>query len=733
MRQVMKRRLVIFIITFLTAIGFCFILSSCGNNNTATIEKIDGASVNGYEIFMYVDSTTNEVTLSDKVKCSNKSIWKLYYDSLGQTEIPTKIATGKNGKLQDGDNIFYIVVNSQDGTNSNTYQLTIHKSYTVNIYYHSGESVLKTESTFTGVEYSVDYVPNLEGYNFNGWETINGEIISKFTPWQPTHLYADITPLNFDATLDVNGGDTLENTNISLTYGESATLPVPTRTGYTFVGWYIGNTALTDNTGKTLSDWKASVSSTIIAHWEIIHLSVDITRNDLEAGTVTGSGQYDYGTEITLVSTTNAGYNFIGWFDSNDTLISEDSSYSFNIIENISVFAKWNYFTLTSSVSNFAAGNATIYTDKKVSVGDKVELVAVDYGNFGYTWKGWYANDTLLTEKLTFTYTMTSTDVIIVALWEKYDELKNFTFTSNSTSETCSITGIIDKSIDSIFVPDYVSSIAIGAFSGCTNLVSVSLPFVGKNNNATQASEETLLGIIFGLKDFSGAAKITQVYTSYSLAKTYYIPSRLKTVEIRGGYIFYGALSNCTMLTHVVFSERVMFMEEAALQGCNNLTTVSVPFIGKSSNSNNSCEALFGYIFGRQNYNGSVSARQWYGTMSNQSETYYLPITLTKVIVTATKKIPYGAFSYCSTIKEIVLPETLTEINSAFGGCTNLESIYYNDIDEHWSQISGVNNINLGSVNLYFYSEKYPYSDGVTSGNFWHYVDSEIIIWVKED
>ncbi len=126
----MKKK-ILFLFLMLVAV-FCAgtLLSACGSNNTAKIEKIDNATINGNEIFMYVSSDTDEVSLADKIKCNENSIWKLYSDNIGQTEIPTKIATGKYGNLADGDNVFYIIVNSQDGSKTNTYKLTIHRSDT---------------------------------------------------------------------------------------------------------------------------------------------------------------------------------------------------------------------------------------------------------------------------------------------------------------------------------------------------------------------------------------------------------------------------------------------------------------------------------------------------------------------------------------------------------------------------------------------------------------------------
>ena len=52
-----------------------------------------------------------------------------------------------------------------------------------------------------------------------------------------------------------------------------------------------------------------------------------------------------------------------------------------------------------------------------------------------------------------------------------YEEMAGFEFTS--TPESCSITGIRDKSVTEIIVPDYVTSIDKGAFKRCRKLTSV--------------------------------------------------------------------------------------------------------------------------------------------------------------------------------------------------------------------------------------------------------------------
>ena len=309
----MKRRILIGILVISLFVCLCTIFSAC-TSNSAGIEQVECATIEDNKIYMFVSSDIDEVSLSDKVKCSQGNSWKLYYDNLGQTEIPTKIATGKYGYLQDGNNIFYVVVTSKDGTSTNTYELTIYRSYSIHISYYDGDTLLKSEWAYTGVEYIINYSPNLTGYTFNGWKTIYGESVTAFTPWESTKLYTDKMSNSFTATLDVNGGDVIDNNSVTLNYGEETTLTVPTRAHYDFTGWFVGDIALTDNNGKTFTNWEVPVPQIITAHWEPNYYSLEIQSNTDNAGTILGTGRYAYGSEVDVEATAHIGFKFIGWF-----------------------------------------------------------------------------------------------------------------------------------------------------------------------------------------------------------------------------------------------------------------------------------------------------------------------------------------------------------------------------------------------------------------------------------
>ena len=84
-------------------------------------------------------------------------------------------------------------------------------------------------------------------------------------------------------------------------------------------------------------------------------------------------------------------------------------------------------------------------------------------------------------------------------------------------------------------IPSTISTMPSGLFSGCSALESISIPFVGAQQNAS--ANLSLFGYIFGTSNYAGSTEVTQTYWSdpnssyYSI--NYYIPSNLKNVEIK--------------------------------------------------------------------------------------------------------------------------------------------------------------------------------------------------------
>jgi len=72
----------------------------------------------------------------------------------------------------------------------------------------------------------------------------------------------------------------------------------------------------------------------------------------------------------------------------------------------------------------------------------------------------------------------------------------------------------------------------------------------------------------------------------------------------------------------------------------------------------------------------------------------------------------------------------------AFSDCISLTSVYYKGTETQWNSIFIYSSNNpLTSATRYYYSESEPSltDDGTAyDGNYWHYVNGEIVVWKKE-
>ena len=633
----------------------------------AAILSIAGASINDMKIFMLVSADTNSVSLSNKVICSANSTWRLYYDKLGQIEIPTKIAANIDGVLNNGNNVFYIVVTSFDNTKVNVYEFIIHRSYSVSIQYMNGKNVIATDSCYTGNEFKASYIPTIEGYTFNYWNTFEGEIYTSAIIWEPLSLYANTTANIYTITLDVNNGDPLSNTEQVITFDSSYSLIVPTRTGYSFIGWFIGNTQITNGIGQCINKWTLAKNCVAVARWRINQYTVSLNKNNPTAGTVLGEGQFNYGEQVTISAFTNRGYNFLGWYNENDELLTPEDQYSFTIgLSNVAYTAKWNYYTVTTINSNTLAGNITKFENEKISVGEEITLTATT--NLGYTWLGWYKDNILLTKNSTCSFTMERENVTYTARWQIADEMLNFIF--SSTENICKISGVKNAVVTDLIIPDYVTSISSGALANCDSLKSITLPFIGASRDA---EENTYIGYIFGAISHSVSNQVLPkslkeiIITDCERIDEYafflctgltniILPQNLKNID---NYAFYG----CTNLIDIVIPNSVETIGMATFYNCSSIESITLPFLGSSRDTLGG----LGYLF------------------SGQAPDHVLiPSSLKEVILTEGTTIRDSAFYNCSGLQYVSLPNSILSIGSAsFFGCSNLmELIIPNSVNK---------------------------------------------------
>ncbi len=222
------------------------------------------------------------------------------------------------------------------------------------------------------------------------------------------------------------------------------------------------------------------------------------------------------------------------------------------------------------------------------------------------------------------------------------------------------------------------SRLGYGAFYNCSMLTSIHL-----NDGITQVGEVS----------FCNCQKITEIklpnITSIPRAMLSGCSALSKftindSVDTIGAYAF----NKCTNLLSInsdtageyIIPDGVTSIGSGAFSGCISLTGISLPFVGsQKGNGNNSAgEASFGYIFGKDQYEGCTQIRQQYS--SSNSNWFCIPSTLRTVIIKNESKLGYGAFYNCSTL-------TYIQINSDAKSNAG-ENAFYGTVNPTWMGLS---------------------------------------------
>ena len=210
-------------------------------------------------------------------------------------------------------------------------------TYTITFDVSGGELDNRTMSVTYGQPIGEMPVPTRAGYTFQGWIDRMGNVYTAETIYNVAgdqFMIAVWTPNQYTITLDANGGQ-LEGNTITVTFGELITeLPVPTRDGFTFVGW------LDENGNKVLagSAYEIPADSTLTAQWSANAYTITLDPNggELDATTIT----VEYGAAVnTLPVPTLAGYIFLGWFDAEGNQYTAETIYT--VVGDITLTAQW--------------------------------------------------------------------------------------------------------------------------------------------------------------------------------------------------------------------------------------------------------------------------------------------------------------------------------------------------------------------------------------------------------
>lgn len=272
-------------------------------------------------------------------------------------------------------------------SNNKNYGLVLLKSNTNNEYLQEYQDYRDYASEVTIAAYSKTDV------RFLGWYDKENKLV------ETNAVYSFVMP-NYDYTLEakwnyftvnyvLNGGTNSSSNPTSYTIDSNRiALNKPTRTDYDFTEWTYNGETVTEID----PNWINNI--TLVANWKAHDYSITY---ELNGGTNNSSNPSSYTIEsstITLKNATRHGYTFDGWYkDSNFTYeikTIDNGSYG-----NLVVYAKWKPISYSINY-NLNGGTNNPSNPLTYTIEDIVTFLAPT--KKGYTFLGWYSNDTLIAE-----------------------------------------------------------------------------------------------------------------------------------------------------------------------------------------------------------------------------------------------------------------------------------------------------------------------------------------------
>lgn len=201
------------------------------------------------------------------------------------------------------------------------------------------------------------------------------------------------------------------------------------------------------------------------------------------------------------------------------------------------------------------------------------------------------------------------------------------------------ITKVKDARITEAVIPDSVTSIAMDAFRGCTELKKLVIP-----DSVTY----------IGFEAFAGCDNIEEVSCPASVISNLPTKTKLKTVNITSGSISDNLLKDCTSLTSINIQDSVADIESEAFLNCNSLESIKV------SQGNTVFSSQDGILYNKE-----------------KTKFIHIPKAIKSVTVPdSITEIGYKAFYGCRSLTSITIPDSVTAIGrSAFDYCDKLIQI----------------------------------------------------------
>ncbi len=490
-------------------------------------------------------------------------------------------------------------------------------------------------------------IPTKKGCTFLGWyleKTFISKVNFPFEVTKDITLYAKWEENTYNVHFELNGGKGVNDLNTN----EILVEPIPTKEGYTFLGWYLEKTFIS----KVNFPFEVTKDITLYAKWEENTYNVHFELNG-------GKGVNDLNTNEILVEPipTKEGYTFLGWY-LEKTFISK-VNFPFEVTKDITLYAKWEEELIDNVIFN---------------VNNDGVLVSIDGIN---------------EKNNEITIPMVVNDIEVKEIGEEVF-LNNKFITKLVIPETVKTLGYKMcqgcVNLKEVVLPNTIEVIPDYAFEQCNSLSKINIPtsLVQIRNDAFSNT---------AIKEFNAPNSFKEIW-NYAFKDC----KELETVNLNNtSSIGDMSFENCISLKSIEIPETITEIGTYAFSGCSSLMDISLP-----SNPINLIGSVFygsGYFNDKNNWVNGILYIDNYLLTTNNDLLNLNEITvkegtivvaenaftnngknLTKInLPEGLKFIGKSAFSSLYKLESINIPSTVTSIGyGAFSGTT----IY--DTESNW-------------------------------------------------
>ena len=302
--------------------------------------------------------------------------------------------------------------------NPATVQITDNANYVANFNFHDFALTVVSDNeergTATGsgiypygTQVEISAIAN-EGFTFLQWNdgntdatrtvTVDGEVT--YTASFRTDAEYTVTVIAEHGAVTGNAGTFYEN--------QVATLFATPATGYGFAGWY-------DETNTTLLseanpfEYTVTDNVTLTARFTAENFTLTLLA-DATMGSVTGAGEYPFGTEVVINANANEGYRFVQW---NDDVVTNPRTIT--ITGNMEFTALFEALPPAEYYIGATAINGTVEGTGSYADGAQVTLTATP--NNCYQFTGWMNGNTVVSTDNPYIFTATE-NVTLMAIFD---------------------------------------------------------------------------------------------------------------------------------------------------------------------------------------------------------------------------------------------------------------------------------------------------------------------------